>query len=96
MLSAASFQFAPWNIRRAFSLDPTDCPWVSEYAEEAKHKERIKWASSRQDIRGWLAVQFPNPARHSLTWVALLKTEFREDEYEIRISSNITIISEKP
>ena len=76
MLSAATFQFAPWNFRRAFSLDPTDCPWVSEDDEQ----DYIKKELSRLLLllRGWLPIQFPNPARHNLSWVALLKTEFRE------------------
>ena len=75
MLSAATFQFVPWNFRRPFSLDPTDCPWVSEDDEEEDVKKEL--SRLRQNIRGWLPIQFPNPARHSLTWVALLKTEFR-------------------
>ena len=41
MLSAATFQFAPWNFRRAFSLDPTDCPWVSEDDEEEDIKKEL-------------------------------------------------------
>ena len=41
MLSAATFQFAPRNVRRAFSLDPTDCPWVSEDDDEEDIKKEF-------------------------------------------------------
>ena len=42
MLSAGTFQFAPWNFRRAFSLDPTDCRCVSEDDEEEDIKKELR------------------------------------------------------
>ena len=76
MLSAGTFQFAPWNFRRAFSLDPTDCPWVSEDDEQEdikKELSRLLLLLLLLLLLGWLPIQFPNPRTTQLKLSGAIK-----------------------
>ena len=53
--------YHPWeNFRRAFSLDPTDCPWVSE---DGRYKRGHEIQTSRYNESGVFIVSRPITAK---------------------------------